>query len=217
MSLSKPAFHTLENTGRGAWYALLLMCSEAKTPEQKQACLYLIHLYATKFFCKKCRDHFAAFVKADPPERYLSEARGLFVWAWRARNNANAIKGAPHFPYEDAEIMYYGSTAVCDKGCDEHDLPKVSVATEGTSQTRDLRLGEDLSVSKGDTPRTPMARIDIIPRVSVATRLRGPETLTPIPWTVPPRIEKLPSVTQSTLMPQPTTPRPGFRLLPPYQ
>ncbi|CAH6418697.1 Hypothetical protein POVN_LOCUS416 [uncultured virus] len=119
MSLSKPRLTNLDRKGDGAWYALHLMCANAKTPEEKQACIYLIRLYRTKFLCERCQKHVDAFATVESPESYLNEPEGLFVWSWKAHNGANLAKdptGKSQMNYEDAHTLYYGSSA-CKEDC----------------------------------------------------------------------------------------------------
>ena len=106
-------------TGPGAWRVLHLMASQAKTPAQKQAVLWVIELLATRYGCEVCQRHFTEFIQKDPPSLYLHQEEGLFAWTVRAHNNANYITGKEPVAYKAAHKLYYNSDHVCTADCAE--------------------------------------------------------------------------------------------------
>lgn len=107
--------HSPEKIGPGTWYSLHTICAEATTPKRKALAILFIEILSERFRCEICRRHFAQYVILDPPQQYVDEKEGLFLWSFRAHNNANLITGKREFSYEEAKSLYYGPGAVCNK------------------------------------------------------------------------------------------------------
>jgi hypothetical protein len=98
----RPTKSYVELAGLGQWCTLHMMAIHCKTESEKDAVLYLIHLYANKFHCKKCEKHFREYTISHPPEQYRNKPNGLFYWTFKAHNNANKLTGKKQMSYEDA-------------------------------------------------------------------------------------------------------------------
>lgn len=95
-----------EYLGPGCWYTLHLTAANAHTKNEKEAVLTIIKLYATKFFCPICEQHFREFLKDNPVDKYIKKENGLFRWSWKCHNNANRLTGKPLYSYERACFNY---------------------------------------------------------------------------------------------------------------
>lgn len=118
--MSLKSFNSPAYIGPGWWSLMHTAAADATTSEKKKVALGIIQLTRERFGCEACRKHFDDFAKSDPPEQYIDEKEGLFAWTYRAHNNANQITNKPILSYEDAHSLYYGSGAVCTKGCGEN-------------------------------------------------------------------------------------------------
>ena len=92
--------------GPGNWNALHLMAANAHTDSEKNAVLYLINLYATKFYCSECQEHFNKFIRKHPPMDYYNRENGLFYWTWKAHNTADKYAGNKQKSYDKVKEFY---------------------------------------------------------------------------------------------------------------
>ena len=78
---------TRDKVGCGCWYTLHSAALD-ESPEGKAATLYLIKMFSTRFICKSCQEHLAAFIKLHDPKTYAQVEVGLSMWCWMAHREA---------------------------------------------------------------------------------------------------------------------------------
>jgi hypothetical protein len=106
----------IERIGPGAWYIIHLMSANAKTMVQIEAVHVVLKMISEKFFCIKCRTHFAENMKKFPPPKVNSYSE-LFIWSVEMHNRVNITNDKPVVSYREALDHYVGRNAECSGDC----------------------------------------------------------------------------------------------------
>lgn len=106
----------IEVVGPGAWYMLHLIAAYAKTEAQIQAVHEMAKIVSQRFFCLRCRHHFAENLKVYPPPN-VNTYNELFTWTVEMHNRVNILNDKPVVSCAEAIEYYKGSNAVCAGDC----------------------------------------------------------------------------------------------------
>lgn len=123
--------------GRGCWYALLVITSQATTPkEKKYVCKQIRDITGGFFKCLECRQHSIEYLKLHPPENAVNKPDGLFNYIVDFMNEINARLGKPLYDRQIIFSLFHDDAYMaCDKDCGDTEI-RIDKQSSERSQTQ---------------------------------------------------------------------------------